>query len=158
MCECCYYFANSSTESVCLSVRVCAGVLMLVYTMLRCYARWTSFWRSNGCNIHSYVHTQHTFNAFARVKDSVCEQPRNTPLTSAMKATKQDIYIFICMFLFIFLQRHCQTHNRRYHSILMHISGGTFPWIQKHETRICVSARISTHTPEVKCEYFSVWI
>jgi hypothetical protein len=46
MCECVcwYYFANPSTVSVCLSVHVRPCVLMLVYTMLRCYPCATSIW------------------------------------------------------------------------------------------------------------------
>jgi hypothetical protein len=41
-CVCCNYFAHPSTVSVCLSVHVRPCVLMLVYTMLRCYACATS--------------------------------------------------------------------------------------------------------------------
>jgi hypothetical protein len=44
VCVCCYYFANPSTLSVCLSVHVRPCVLMLVYTMLRCYPCATSIW------------------------------------------------------------------------------------------------------------------
>jgi hypothetical protein len=80
---CCYYFANPSTVSVCLSVNVRPCVLMLAYTILRSSPSSTHIW----CWVNqlSYplirTHTHTTFSTVTQAQYSVnChEKHTNSP-------------------------------------------------------------------------------
>jgi hypothetical protein len=77
---CCYYVANPSTVSVCLSVRVRPCVLMLVYPMMRCYIccnKHLMFGQTAVIHTHTYTHP-HTFNTVTQAQSSVNSNEKHT--------------------------------------------------------------------------------
>ena len=91
-CVCCYYFANPSTVSVCLSVHVRPSVLMLAYTILRsspcstnirCWVNQLSYPLT-----HAYTYSHYIQHCHASTR--LCKQPREThTLTEARKARQK---------------------------------------------------------------------